>query len=485
MSLPNEKQYDVVIVGAGASGFSAALEAADQGLKVLVLEKGRKTGGSGNYMDGAFAVNSTIQKEAGERLSKKAVLEEALSYTHYQADARIWKRYIDQSAANIDWLLSMGVKFEGVLPIGHGAHTMHLYTGQGYQVIHGTLEPRALAAGAEVVTSVSAKQIQINGKGVVTGVKVEDFETKEVVTIQANAVILATGGYLNNDSLIHLNTNYSNNLIPVNSGKNTGDGLQLAWEVGASHYRMGTAMLFGGQIKDDTKPAYLNWQNQLNGAATQQGLLLVNQTGQRFMNEAAPLDNFAESGNALFTQSKVYSILDQATVDRLQNDSILRKMGTWDYKENKLPQLQELIDSAIDEQRQFAHRAETIKALADLVGLPELETAVTRYNRAAALGKDDDFYKDAKYLLPVTQAPYYAFELGVAAYCTLGGLQVDLNNAVLNADGLPIKGVYAAGNDAAGCLTGDTYSVNFPGTASGYTFYSGRNAAQSVVNDLK
>lgn len=80
MSLPNEKQYDVVIVGAGASGFSAALEAADQGLKVLVLEKGRKTGGSGNYMDGAFAVNSTIQKEAGERLSKKAVLEEALSY---------------------------------------------------------------------------------------------------------------------------------------------------------------------------------------------------------------------------------------------------------------------------------------------------------------------------------------------------------------------------------------------------------------------
>ncbi len=484
MGLPKATNYDVVIVGAGASGFVAAVEAANRGLTTLVLEKGRTTGGSGNYMDGGLAVNSTIQQAAGEKLDPQAVLQAALSYSHYEADSRIWRNYIRQSPANIEWLQGLGVKFDGILPVGDGMHTMHLYTGRGAQLIHGTLEPKAQAAGAEVVTSITVNQLIMDDEQTVTGVKATDFTTKQNVTITAKAVILATGGYLNDPELMQTYTNYAERLIPVNSGKNTGDGLTMAWQVGARRYRMGTSQLFGGQINDQTKPAYLNWQTQLNGAASQQALLWVNQTGQRFVNEFSALQNFAEAGNALSTQNKVFSILSQNNIATLQ-DHILKEMGTWSYPDDKLPDLMDEIQAALDKQAAFITQADTIAALATQLSLPDLPTTVADYNTAAKTGVDTDFGKPAKFLLPVDQGPYYAIELGASAFCTMGGLQIDPQNRVLTSDGSPIPGLYAAGNDAAGVLTGDTYGVNLPGTESGFTIYSGRNAAKNVQADLE
>ncbi|MFC6182420.1 FAD-dependent oxidoreductase [Lactiplantibacillus daowaiensis] len=479
MGLPKQTNYDVVIVGAGASGFVAALEAASRGLTTLVLEKGRTTGGSGNYMDGGLAVNSKLQQAAGEKLDPQAVLQAALSYSHYEADSRIWRNYIRQSPANIDWLQSLGVQFDGILPVGDGMHTMHLYTGRGAQLIHGTLEPKAQAAGAEVVTSITVDQLITDDQQRITGVKATDFVTKQAVTITAKAVILATGGYLNDPELMQTYTNYADRLIPVNSGKNTGDGLKLAWQVGARRYRMGTAQLFGGQINDQTKPAYLNWQTQLNGAASQQALLWVNQTGQRFVNEFAALQNFAEAGNALSTQAKVYSILSQNNIATLQQH-LLKEMGTWSYPDDKLPDLMDEIQTALTQSAAFITKADTIDALADQLGLPDLPATVAAYNTDAQAGVDADFGKPATFMLPVDQGPYYAIELGNSAFCTMGGLQIDPQNRVLTPTGQPIPGLYAAGNDAAGVLTGDTYGVNLPGTESGFTIYSGRNAAQQV-----
>ena len=114
MSLPKEDQYDVVVVGSGAAGFSAGLTAVQGGQKTLVLEKGRITGGSSNYTEGLFAVNSSLQKAKGIKVSGTDVLKEEVEYSQYKADARIWRNYVDGSAENVDWLQAQGVEFERV-----------------------------------------------------------------------------------------------------------------------------------------------------------------------------------------------------------------------------------------------------------------------------------------------------------------------------------------------------------------------------------
>ncbi len=105
-----------------------------------------------------------------------------------------------------------------------------------------------------------------------------------------------------------------------------------------------------------------------------------------------------------------------------------------------------------------------------------MTATIARYNGFAANGEDEDFGKEADYLVAVEQGPFYAFKLNIGAFCTMGGLKVNVNNEVEDEKGKVIPGLYAAGNDASG-LTGDTYGPNMPGTCAGYAFYSGRNAA--------
>lgn len=185
---------------------------------------------------------------------------------------------------------------------------------------------------------------------------------------------------------------------PLGSGERTWHLFKGRGDAGAQRYAMGMAMLFGGYIKDPDRPIYVYRYDELNGAANQQSLLWVNKTGKRFVNEEV-VDNFAEAGNALFTQNEFYTILDQATVDHLQNDSLYKPMGTYDYHDTKLPHLQEEID--------------------------------------------DELAKNAKFMIPVGKGPVYAIKQGVGAFCTMGGLKINLDNQVLDQDGAPIKGLYA------------------------------------------
>ena len=104
MTIAKQRKYDVVVVGSGAAGEAAALTAAENGNRVLMLEKGWTTGGSANYSEGIFAVGSYLQKEKGINVSGTAVLKEEVEYSKYKADARIWRKYVDSSAENVGWL---------------------------------------------------------------------------------------------------------------------------------------------------------------------------------------------------------------------------------------------------------------------------------------------------------------------------------------------------------------------------------------------
>ncbi|GAK48700.1 putative fumarate reductase [Secundilactobacillus oryzae JCM 18671] len=149
-------------------------------------------------------------------------------------------------------------------------------------------------------------------------------------------------------------------------------------------------------------------------------------------------------------------------------------------------QLQDELDAAVAADKPYIFKADTIEELAEKMNLPvdKLTSTISTYNRYSEAGIDEDFGKDADYLVPVAEGPFYGFSLNVGAFCTMGGLQVTTENEVLSDDGKVIGGLYAAGNDSSG-LVGDTYGPNMPGTCVGYAFYSGRNSGKNAVAYMK
>ncbi len=483
MSMTKQTQYDVVVVGTGAAGFSAAVTAGQSGANVLLLEKGRNVGGSSNYTEGLFAVDSYLQKEAGITVSGTDVLKEEVTYSKFKADARIWRQYIDHSAETVQWLKDQGVVYEGVQAMGDGEATWHIYQGMGHAVIQDALQPQAEKAGVELLTSTSAIDIQQDATGAVSGVTIRSEATQETATVATKSLILATGGYLNNPELLAKLTPYdTTRLVPVSSGKGTGDGLSMAWQLGAKQYGTGMAMLFGGYLADPDEPSFKMMASQMNTAAGQQPMLWVNEHGERFVDESV-VYNFSYAGNALYTQSAVYSVLDQAMIDRMATKGNWMGLGVYVKRGAKMDHLQAEIDDAVAANKPFIFKADSIAELADKLGVPaeQLQQTVQAYNADCATGEDRLYGKAAEYMVPAATGPFYGFKLNVGAFCTMGGLQVTPQNEVVAATNDVIPGLYAAGNDAAG-LTGDTYGPNMPGTCVGYAFYSGRHAGQQAVD---
>ncbi|WP_220477011.1 FAD-dependent oxidoreductase [Limosilactobacillus rudii] len=472
--------YDVVVIGTGAAGMAAGLTAVQDGHSVLMLEKGKTTGGSTNYTEGLFAIDSYLQKEEGIKIKATDVLSEEVNYSKYKADSRIWRDYINSSAENVQWLHEQGVEYEGVQAMGAGEATWHIYKGMGFGVIHDALQPRFEQAGGEILTLTRAVNLQKKDNGDIE-VTLRDNRTKEHYRVSARTVVLATGGYLNNERLIKEETSYDERrLVPVSSGKGTGDGLEMAWHLGAQKNGMGMAMLFGGYLKDEQEPSYKMMSSQMNTAAGQQPLLWVNENGERFVNEEV-VYNFSLAGNALYTQAQVYSILDQAVIDKMATEGNFMGLGIYVRRGQKMDKLQAELDQAVAAKKSFIFKANTIAELAKQMQLPvaNLQETINRYNKFADQGVDSDFGKESQYLQKVTTGPFYGFKLNVGAFCTMGGLKVTPENQVLDTNYKPIPGLYAAGNDASG-LVGDTYGPNMPGTCVGYAFYSGRNAAHNI-----
>lgn len=477
--LPKNDRYDVVIVGSGLSGQAAAAEAAEKGLKTLVVEKGRTTGGSGNYVEGVFAVGSKMQQKQGIDLTADQILHDEQEFSHYEADTLIWKDYIAHSAENVDWLQHLGVKFKGVATLGAGLDTWHMFDGLGNHAIHDAMEPFSKKHGVEFITSASVKELKKDGQAI-NGLIIEDYESKEQKAVSARAVILATGGYLNNREMLkqYFNSN-SNRIVPMNSGKSGGSGLELAWKVGAKKFGLGMAMMFGGQIKEDTIPSYKFWKTDIGIATCEMAPLWVNETGKRFVDESV-FRIWSYAGNAIIRQEKVYAILDQGTIDHFADESLPRSLKPLSDR-TKLDQLKQMIEDAENKKLSFLTKADTIQELAEKLNLDSLPETVNQYNAAAEKGEDEEFEKPNNYLRAVKKGPFYAFELGVGAYCTMGGLRVNRKNEVLDDSGHRIAGLYAIGSDASGVLVGDTYGVNVPGSEAGYCVYSGRVAIDNAI----
>lgn len=478
------EKCDMVVVGSGTAGLCAAVRGAELGGSVILLEKRSVTGGTSVFAEGIGGLNSYMHRNEGKEFDVNEAARRCADYHHWASDFACLQRFISESGKTIDWLHeSCGIEFWTATvtaptsyPSWHlGATKDGEFAYLGESLIK-PLEEYAKKLGVDLRLSNPATGL-IYKDGAVKGVYVEDKKKKEEYAIEAEAVVLATGGYANNKELFEEFTglNYDEILNYGQPDGRDGDGIRWAREIGAALHFPG-AVMFGFPAV----PGVKIFQDKVNFLFSLQPTLRVNERGLRFFNEAHHTD-FGQTGNTLIAQTKVFSIMDQSYLEHLQNKSVLTGYDLAGYPSGKpWPEAGEVMKKAIENGQ--AYKFDTVEQLANHIGCDgkTLQETLDKYNEACDNGKDVEFNKPAEFLLPIRTAPYYVAQLQQTMFTTVGGLRVDEYWRVTNKEGKPIPGLFALGNDASS-IYGHDYDVGImSGSQQGWAATGGRLVAEYV-----
>jgi fumarate reductase flavoprotein subunit len=482
LAQPDALKADVVVIGAGVSGLVAGLAAAEGGASVLLFEKTDKPGGPLNAPGGSagfFAVESRMQRQKYNPLTRDEAFKTIMNYSHWKANARLARAFVDKSADTIEWFEQRGVEFTDSSPMGMfiGSHyTQHFVKGGGAGLLK-VLLGKTKEKGVEIRLETPAKKILKEGDRVI-GVMVEDRSHK-TMQVGAKAVIIATGGYANNKEMIKKYTGFDlgQDLFVARDVGLTGDGLRMAWEVGAAEEGLGVLILNFAMPGPGIAGTELD-------VIKRQPYLLINKQGKRFCDEET-VTNWPYAGNAIAKQKdKIgFLIFDGNTKKYMEEKGLDHGATTSIYlPSTKLVNLDARIRSAMDAGNKNVFVADSLKELADRIAVDAaaLQETVNQYNQFCEKGHDDLFAKNPKFLQPVKQPKFYAFRMVSNFLATLGGIKISENTEVLSKEDEVIPGLYATGNDSVG-LYGDTYDLWLPATAFGFAMNSGRIAAENAL----
>ena len=197
---------DIVIVGAGGSGLAAAVEAAESGASVIVLERMPYAGGGELGVEGIFAVNSSMQKEQGIEISAGEMVRAELVASQQRASGPAYVDLVHETGANVDWLLEHGVTFEGVDSDTGTLKLFHRFEGDAGAVGYvPAMEAAAREAGATFMFDTLVDEIVKDEAGVVMGVLATDADGKRIQVNAAKGVIVATGGFAEDFEMVAAN----------------------------------------------------------------------------------------------------------------------------------------------------------------------------------------------------------------------------------------------------------------------------------------
>ncbi|MFO7568186.1 MAG: FAD-dependent oxidoreductase [Smithellaceae bacterium] len=467
---------DVVVVGGGASGLAAAVVAADGGAKVILLEKMPVVGGTTNFAEGVFAVGSRLQREKNLNYTTDWAFKYMMEYTHWRANARLARAFIDKSADTIEWLEKQGVKFkEPAANYPGGYMTWHIIDGRGKAMAQ-ALHERAREKGVTVLFKATGKELIKDSKGRISGIKA--VEDGKEIKINTKVGVIATGGYINNKEMLAKYTAFGPDIIPVGSAGKIGEGIQMAWAAGADSFGTDVLQLYRPGIPGEGPESHLN-------APARQPYLWVNQLGERFCDESI-IFSWPYAGNALANQPGrvMYVIFDENTKKFMMEKGIDVGVGVMVPVATKLTRLDSDLQRGIE--KGFVFVASSIKELAGKmkVDAQRLEATIDEYNKMADQRQDTLFVKDPKYIQPVRTAKFYAMKAVPFALGTLGGIKINHKTEVLAKSQEAIPGLYAVGNDAGG-LYGDSYDVVLAGSTLGFAVNSGRIAGENALEYIK
>lgn len=447
-AVPNRtEKADFVIVGGGGAGMAAAIDAARNGLNVVMLEKMPIIGGSSLLSTGGMNVaGSKQQKEAGFKDSPEIFVKDTLKVGKGTNDKVLLSTLAQQSNSALEWFEAMG----GHLDLDHGVYggctvpRMH-YTKSGgigrYMVA--TMKPVLEKSGADVRVNSQVVRIEHNASGRVTGVLVKGKNTG-LYRIEAPTVLLATGSYANNSQLVSKYHPEFFGMVTSAQPGSHGDGIYLGQEVGANVTHLERVQVHPNIASGTSLMITL--------AMRTNGGILANNQGKRFFNDNAPRN---ELGAAMLKQpaQKVWLIYDDGVV----------------AKRPKVHQGYVKLGVVVE--------ADTPEALAQKLGLPEAAFAQTmkRYAEFVKNGKDEDFGRK-ELPEPLNKGKLYAIDVVPAVGGTLGGLRTDARTHVLNQRGEVIPGLLAAG-EVVGEWHGDD---RYGGNAVAGNIVFGRIAAQEA-----
>ena len=446
---------EVVVVGAGAAGLSAALAAQEMNANVLVLEKGGITGGSTVRSGGKIlAAGTPWQEKQGYTDSAEMMYEYLMSFDRDDImNEELVMTFSKGSAENLQWLEDRGVQVQDVEYI-HSALTpwrVHNTMGGGGQTsghggqITAPLTNRYEGNGGKIVYNCRATELITNESGTVVGVKAVMTDGTPV-TVNAKSVILATGGYAKNEEMLDKYEDFlPNNLYGTVPNTCVGDGLVMATAIGAKNFDAP-----GLQLVYVSYDCYCGINEESGLIVSEDGLRVVDEYTYQSHVATALADAKSTCGYYIAAKKGGYAVEPYPMIQ-------------WGVTMEHVP------------------HAATIGELAEKIGVDKaaLEATVARYNELCAKGVDEDFGKPAHYMIPVEGDEYYAFRMTPGTSVTFGGLEIDVNARVLDTNNQPIPGLYAAGEVA---FTG-LFDAEYPccGMAIGSAVYYGRIAAESAV----
>ncbi|MCI5928184.1 MAG: FAD-dependent oxidoreductase [Pseudoflavonifractor capillosus] len=459
---------DVVVVGAGGAGLAAALTAAQNGADVVVLEKMAMVGGASSMAGGGTnATGSQWQQSYGIEDSPEAYFMDIMENGHFFSDARTLWLYANTQGAAFDWLVAedgAALPYVNSQPSPSAEHSYGRTfspEGGGAGVVS-ALQQKVTDLGVEILLETPAQELMVTD-GTVTGVKALAADGTPY-EITANSVILATGGYgANTDMLPETVTS----LPYAGAVSATGDGLNMATAIGADAINLDKVNIQPHSIILPDGRGQHTFQGCL-AMYNKTGSILVSDQGVRFVNEQGSANDIKAG---MEQNEHSYLIMDAASFETYAQTCIASHNFTQE-------QLDQWLEANGTSNPVFAH-ADNPEDLAAIVGIPSgaLTETVERYNGFVAAGEDTDFGR--KVSTAMGDGPYYAVEMNLRYYATLGGLHINDNMQVLDTDGQPIQGLYAAG-EVVGGVVGDIYA---PGSLFGWAMTSGHNAGLAVTGN--
>ena len=437
---------DVVIVGAGGAGLSAAISAADAGMNVLVLEKMPMVGGNTNYATGGLNAAVTAQQaEKGIEDSVELFVADTMKGGKELNNPALVQVLAENSADTVAWLTEMGADLTDIGRLGGASlNRAHRPTGGAPVGNHLVQTLKAAAESRESVSIATNNKVVaiLTEDGAVTGVTVETAEG--TYNVYAKAVILASGGFGNNQEIIVQYQPSLEGFGTTNQPGATGDAVVLVAPLNVSMIDMEYIQ---------THPTVVPEKNKMITEAVRgNGAILVNRNGERFINEITTRD--VVSAAELEQEGKTsFLVFDQGVRESLSA-------------------IEKYINAGL------VTEAATVEDLAAALGVDTatLATTIETYNGYVADGVDPDFDRPD---MPrdLATAPYYYVEVGPAVHHTMGGIEINTTTEVINQDGNVIAGLFAAGE-----VTGGVHGANrLGGNALSDITTFGRIAGESAA----
>jgi len=462
-------ETDVVVIGYGAGGTAATLEARAAGAEVIVIERMESGGGAIQNSGGIIYMGggTPLQKALGFEDTRDNMYNYLMAAVGDGANPEIIGLYCDKSLELYDFLVSNGVKFkqsfiagkhvvphtdDGLvysgneeqepyrsiatpIPRGHHAESPGF---SGHAIIR-PLQKVANASGATFIYQAMAEQLIVNAQGRVVGVAINVKGERQLIKAR-RAVVMTTGGFGTNKEMIAQHCPaYLRCGVFIGSAGDDGSGIKMGQSVGVDVRLMGESIAY--------LPVYYPHESLVKG-------ILVNNRGQRYAGE----DQYGDPVGCLTTRNYPDSwvIVDQTIMDELPKEA--------------------------QEKLKISAQASSVTELAKAIKIPEvlLENSLAEYNSMCDSGEDLHFKKNSKYLSGIKVAPFYALNYSANGiwYIPKGGLKINTKAQALDPQGKPVAGLYCAGT-----VCSQVVAQHYPGsgTLNGQALTFGRIAGQNAA----